>query len=140
MAWERIYTINEWWDRARLGVADVGGVPHVYQSPFDSSLDDYSAFYLVSPIDSELLALVLEDWEIWLRWSDAFDRGDASRETHPSLPNDRERHEEIQGLMIGRLVVDPIKNRKVMGSFRRVGPGWNGFEAEWNELDGKSLS
>jgi hypothetical protein len=38
----------------------------------------------VQPIDPELLALVLEDWDIWNRWSDAFDRGEASQETHPA--------------------------------------------------------
>jgi len=71
MAWERVYTINDFWDGARLGVADVWGYPHVYQSPFDPSLDDYSDFYLVAPIEQDLLNLVLEDWEIWKRWSSA---------------------------------------------------------------------
>jgi hypothetical protein len=71
VAWEHVYMVNNFWDRPRLGVADVSGRPHIYESPFDSLQDDFQDFFLVSPIDSELLALVLEDWDIWNRWSEA---------------------------------------------------------------------
>jgi hypothetical protein len=133
MSWERVYTVNEFWDRARLGVADVDGIPHIYSSPFDISRDDFLEYYLVSPIDPELLKLVLEDWEIWIRWSDAFDRGKTSRNTHPSLPEDRVRHEEIVRLIGGKLIVDILRERKLYARFRRVASGWNGFEVEWSE-------
>src|SRR4051812_37681279 len=79
VAWERVYTINDFWDGR---VADVSGRPHIYESPFNKSKDDFEDFFLVSPIDAELLALVVEDWKTWNRWSDAFDRGDASTDTH----------------------------------------------------------
>lgn len=133
VAWERVYTVNEFWDRVRLGVADVEGVPHIYQSPFDSLRDDFSDFYLVSPIHSELLALVLEDWEIWVRWSVAYDHGETSRETHPCLPEDRKRHEEIESLIDGRMVSDSGNCRTLKARFRQVAPGWNGLEVEWCE-------
>ena len=92
MAWDRVHTVNEYYDGPRLGIADVDGVPHIYEAEFDHSSDEYGNTYFVSPVDESLLALVLEDWEIWLRWDLAFKRGDVSVESHPALPQDRERH------------------------------------------------
>lgn len=114
-----------------MGVADVAGVPHIYQFPFLPDLDDYADFYLVSPIDSQTLDLVVEDWGIWTRWSGAFDRGEVTRETHPALPEDRERHMIIEELLGNRLAIDSMTCRKVTARFRSVAPGWNGMEVEW---------
>ncbi|MFC5863059.1 hypothetical protein ACFPT7_12205 [Acidicapsa dinghuensis] len=133
MTWEQVYTINDWWDCPRLGVADVHDVPHIYESPFDPTLDDYSDFYLVSPIRPELPSLVLEDWEIWKRWSNGFDNQTASRENHPALPEDRARHEQIEREINGQLVTNPALVKKLYATFRRTAPGWSGFEVEWNE-------
>ena len=83
MVWDRVYTVNEYYDGPRLGIADVDGVPHIYQAEFDHSSDDYGDTFFVSPVDESLLVLVLEDWEIWLRWHSAFKRGEASVESHP---------------------------------------------------------
>src|SRR5271165_1788256 len=99
MAWERVHTINEFLDKPRLGVADVDGVRHVYQSPFDGALDDYAEYFLVAPIAPDLLDLVLEGWGIWIRWVQAFELGETSKATHPALPEERERHEEIKRLI-----------------------------------------
>lgn len=131
MAWERVLTVNEFWDRPRLGIADVYGAPHIYQSPFDQELDDYADHYLVSPVDPELIALVLEDWAIWTRWSEAFDRGESTRETHPALPDDRRRHDELKLLIGSRLAADPENSRILWARFRNVRRGWNGLEVEW---------
>jgi hypothetical protein len=62
-----VYTVNDYYDGPRLGIADVDGVPHIYEAEFDHSSDEYGDTYFVSPVDESLLALVLEDWEIWLR-------------------------------------------------------------------------
>ncbi|MBY0507607.1 MAG: hypothetical protein K2X03_27080 [Bryobacteraceae bacterium] len=131
MAWERVYTINDFWDRPRLGIANVAGVPHIYQSPFDSAHDDFADHYLVRQVDPDLLELVLEDWAIWMRWSEAFDQGLASTESHPALPADRVRHDELQIRIGSRLSVDPAAGRKVWGQFRNIKRGWDGFEVEW---------
>jgi len=57
VSWERVYTVNDYYDRPRLGVANVSGPPHIYESPFSELKDDFEDFFLVSPIDSELLRL-----------------------------------------------------------------------------------
>src|SRR5277367_2520052 len=106
MAWERVYTTNDYYDGPRLGVADVEGVPNIYQSPFDEARGDYAEYFLVAPITSDLLDLVQEDWAIWIRWERAFKRGETSTATHPALPPERERHEEIKRLIGDRLSVD----------------------------------
>jgi hypothetical protein len=61
---DRVLTINDYYDGPRLGVAEFRGVAHIYESEFDHSSDDYGDTYVVSPIEPELLALVLEDWAI----------------------------------------------------------------------------
>ena len=86
-AWERVFTVYDSWDGPRRGIAEVSGRPHIYGSSFNDTKDDFEEFFWVQPIDPELLALVLEDWDIWNRWSDAFDRGEASQETHPARSN-----------------------------------------------------
>jgi hypothetical protein len=135
MMWERVYTVNEFWDGPRLGVADVGGLPHIYQSPFDSVLQDFSDFFLVSPIDAELLDLVLEDWGIWTRWCTAFEAGVTTQETHPALAEERAEHEEITSLIGKRLAVNPTTSRRVTAEFRIVRPGWSGLEVQWSGDD-----
>ena len=135
MAWERVYTINNFWDRPRLGVADLSGRPHIYESPFNQAKDDYEDFYVVSPIEAELLALVLEDWEIWIRWCEAIDRGETSKETHPALPQDRARHNELKALIDTRLKPDPTNSQKLKAEFRNVRLGWNGLEVQWSEAE-----
>ncbi len=106
MAWDRVHTVNDYYDGPRLGIADVDGVPHIYEAEFDYSSDEFGDTYFASPVDENLLRLVMEDWEIWLRWNSAFRRGDASRETHPALPQDRERHEALKIAIGDRLRVD----------------------------------
>ncbi len=130
--WERVYTINEFWDRPRLGVADVSGVPHIYSSPFNTVKDDFEDFYLVSPIDQWFFDLVLEDWDIWMRWSDAFDKGEASKETHPALPQDRPRHDELERLIGLQLKVNLKDFKKLSADFRSARPRWNGMEVQWS--------
>ena len=133
VAWERVYTVNNFWDGPRFGIADVSGRPHIYESPFNESKDDFEDFFVVSPIEPELLALILEDWDIWNRWSEAFDSGAASRETHPALPQDRGRHDEIEKLIGPRFKTDSGNCRKLKAEFRNVRLGWNGMEVEWSE-------
>ena len=135
MAWERVLTVNDYWDGPRRGIAEVSGRLHIYESPFNETKDDYEEFFWVSPIEPDLLALVLEDWDIWNRWSDAFDRGEASRETHPALPQDRTRHDDLQNLIGSRFRTEPAFRRKLWARFRSPRRGWNGMEVEWLESE-----
>jgi hypothetical protein len=133
MVWDRVHTVNGYYDRPRLGIADVDGVPHIYQAEFDHSSDDYGDTYLVSPVDESPLALVLEDWEIWLRRHSAFKRGAVSVESHPSLPPDRERHEVLKIAIGDRLRVDRARAKYLKARFA-TSPDKGGTIVEWRTV------
>ena len=137
MSWDRILTINDYYDQPRLGVAEVNGVPHIYDREFDHNADEYSDTYFVSAITEELLALVLEDWEIWLRWHDAYKRHEVSLETHPALLDERERHDAIALAIGNRMQSNPAESKRLKAEFRnlRIDGAWTGAEVQWRESD-----
>ena len=136
MAWDRVHTVNDYYDGPRLGIADVDGVPHIYEAEFDHSSDDYGDTYFVSPVDEELLALALEDWEIWFRWDSALKRGDVSVESHPALPQDRKRHEALKIAIGDRLRVDRAHAKYVKAHFDTSPNGET--IVEWQTADAPS--
>jgi len=102
-AWQRVHTVNEFYDGEIFGVADYRGRPHVYEKQWNDVSQEYGPLFRLSEIEPELLALVLEDWAIWLRWEAAFHEGQATLETHPALPSDRARHEALKAEIGDRL-------------------------------------
>lgn len=90
---EPVFTVTDWYDGPRRGVALFDGRPHAFESLFD---DDRFRLW---PIDDAVLALALEDWAIWRRWEKAFHAGEAPHGSHPALPADRARHEALTGLL-----------------------------------------
>jgi hypothetical protein len=139
MAWDRVHTVNDYYDGPRLGIADVDAVPHIYEAEFDHSSEEYSDTYFVSPVDEGLLALVLEDWEIWLRWDSAFKRGEVSIESHPALPEDRERQEVLKIAIGDRLKVDRAQARYMKARFG-ISPRSGGTIVEWRTGDLNDIS
>jgi hypothetical protein len=133
MAWDRVYTLNDYYDGPRLGIADVYGVPHIYEAEFDYSSEEYGDTFFVSPADGDLFALVIEDWDIWLRWDAAFKRGEVSIDTHPALPNDRERHEALKIAIGGRLKADRSRAKYKRARFG-VSPQTGENIVEWCDI------
>ena len=121
---ETVHTVTDYWDGPRRGIADYCGMPHLYESTFDEAADTYSDTFHLSPVSESLFQLALEDWEIWLRWEAAFHRGEAGRDSHPALPPDRRRHQEIQLLLKPALVVDESCFFQVTGEFRIRDGSW----------------
>ncbi len=115
---EIVHTITDWYDGARAGVADFSGEPHYYECQFDESKDDWSDVYWLKPLDEETFRLALEDWSIWLRWEAAFHEGRTPHETHPALPEDRARHDELARVLGERLAVGAGTGIKAKGDFK----------------------
>ena len=116
---ERVFTVTDYWDGPRAGVAEFGGAPHVYRSVFRDDLDDWDPDqFELSPISAEVLADALEDWAIFLRWRAAFDAGRTMRETHPALPEDAARHRELASFLGRALRIDPARRALARGTFR----------------------
>lgn len=76
MTWECVFTVNDYYDGPRQGVANFNGKPHAYQSEFSDIEEEYTDRFLLMEIDGSTLSLVMESWEIWLRWCAAFHRGE----------------------------------------------------------------
>ncbi len=129
MSIDKIYTINDYYDGPVEGVTSLNGEPHVYKCIFDHNEDEYSKNYYLQPISNEILTLVLEQWEIWLRWKAAFDKGLTTRESHPSLPAERKRYDEIQNLIQSEINIIE-ESCKIMQARFQV-PSKPNWEAKW---------
>jgi hypothetical protein len=115
--YEIVHTISDWFDGARAGVANLNGEPHYYKNQWLENEQSWSELYLLQPLDTETFAFVMEDWEIWLRWEKAFKEGKTTQETHPVLPEERRRHEELKPILMERLVVIPEKSIRATAEF-----------------------
>ena len=123
-AYEHVYSVTDYYDGPRGGVADFGGQPHAYLSLWDDSEEQWDSTFVLRRIDEETLELVKEEWARWLRWRKAFDEERTSISTHPALPEERERHEEIAPILRERLAVDKSSTLRAVGHFRVVDGQW----------------
>ena len=103
---EEVFTVTDYYDGPRQGIANYQGQPHFYDCIFGGLKQDYSNLYRLTPVSQELLVLALEDWGIWKRWERAFYTGAVDRDSHPALPAERDRHLQIHQLLDGRLKTD----------------------------------
>jgi len=108
-SFETVYTMTDYYDGPRGGIADFCGVPHVYESTY-ADIEDKPGVakdaFRLSPVTPEVFELALEAWAIWLRWETAFYRGELTPDdAHPALLADRVRHEELKCLLFSKLVV-----------------------------------
>jgi hypothetical protein len=130
---ETVYTMTDWYDGPRRGVACYQGKPHLYESCWSDIETEYDVF-LLCEISGETLILAIEDWEIWQRWSSAFARGETTRETHPSLPEDRSRHEELAQILRDCLIMDESKAVAATAQFLFKGDEPR-MQAEWSIIE-----
>jgi hypothetical protein len=137
---ERVYTVHDYYDGPRSGVADFQGNPHHYCCEWDEAADDYAESFALRPVDDETLRLALENWKIWKEWEAAFHRGQRRQETHPGLPGQNAVYEDldkrfkakIAGLAVvhrARAIFRVKKNQEHVpaGVFRDI-------EVEWSVL------
>ena len=134
VVWEKVHTVDDWYDGERLGLADYHGQPHLYESRWDHAKGGWegecwrrkkrTSHYWLSPVTPEVFSLAMEDLSILLRWTSAFDQGQVDLSTHPALPEDRLRHEEIKTLIGSAL--DPCQPEAflVAGQFDLKGVRW----------------
>ena len=125
--------MTAFYDGPRAGVADFEGRPHAYASLFDESVG-YSDTFLLMPIDDDLFRLALENWGIWSRWESAFRAGDTPQDTHPALPSDRLRHEELARVIGTRLDPTPELSHRARAEFRLVSVGV-GLQVRWTRIE-----
>jgi hypothetical protein len=105
----------------RQGIANLKGQPHFYDCVFDESQGGYTNLYRLTPITRHIFDLAIEDWGIWQRWELAFHTGRTALESHPALPQDRTRHEEIMALLGSAPKTDPDTSIIRVGAFEVIG-------------------
>lgn len=105
--YENVFTVTDYYDGPRRGVANFQGKPHFYDCIFDESKDDYTDFFWLTPIDSGTFELAMEDWAIWQKWEEAFHTGKTTLATHPALPEDADRSAELKIKLRKILLTDP---------------------------------
>lgn len=119
--YERVFTVYDYYDGPRSGIADFLGKPHLYECVFDEKEGGYSNLFRLTPIGEETFRLALEDWEIWQRWEHPFHAGEAAINTHPALPKDARRHAELKRILDKVLVTDPKTATTRVGQFDVLG-------------------
>ena len=137
---ERVFTVTDYWNGPRRGIANYRDVPHLYEREWDTERDDYADTYLLAPVPAEVFVAALEDWEIWLRYERALREGRASQDTHPALPEDQRRHLELDGILRTKLVPNPSQSFRVAAEFRPLhtlqrsfGPALVALQVRWSE-------
>ena len=134
---ERVRTVTDYYDGPVRGIADFQGSPHLYEAEWDEQGEEYSSTFLLSPLSDDAVRLMLEDWDIWLRWEAAFHEGRTTQETHPALPEDRARHQQLQALLAAQ-AAGPIKRVRARAQFRPAGVERAGrirsLEVRWEVL------
>jgi hypothetical protein len=96
---EPVHTVDDYYDGARRGIAEFEGNPHYYECQFDVDRHEYSSVFRLTPITNEVFELAMERNRIWLRWSAAFKNGQVTIETHPALPEERPRYDELTRIL-----------------------------------------
>ncbi|HYX69796.1 MAG TPA: hypothetical protein VE825_11730 [Terriglobales bacterium] len=114
---EAVHLIHGYQDGPRTGIADYQGHPHWFECIFDDEQDDYSDRYWLTPLDSAIVELAKERFEIFFRWRKAFDSGQVDLSTHPALPQEAQRHRELDDAIQEGVAARSKQRFRVRGKF-----------------------
>ena len=100
---ERVHTIDDWYDGPRLGAADYYGVPHWYRSMYLDSdeWDPLENRFELFPLTADVLEWVVEDHHLRKRWEAAATSADRNGSLDTDdvlgvLVEDQPRHAELR--------------------------------------------
>lgn len=116
-----ILTINDYYDGPKEGIATFKGKPHQYLFLDEEAIDEdnWLELFELKPLDAATFELAMESWQIWLRWEKAFYSKETTLDTHPALPEERQRYEEIEKILKSKLQMNE-EAIKVYGTFEIV--------------------
>lgn len=139
-SYERVHTVTDYCDGPRKGIADFEGRPHFYESEWDDFTDDNAVTFRLAPVETHLLELALESWNIWQRWKTAFDQGRTTLATHPALPDDLKRSDELRQILDRELKINEGNYIRAQADFKACddlewnGVGWRPLQVKWTRL------
>ena len=145
MGYERVYTIMDFFDGPRKGIADFDGQPHFYESECgDTAGEPSEAVFRLSPIEPSVFDAAMEAWRIYERWEKAYYAGTTTDDALPPLPGDRGRWRFLDQVLAARLRIDSGDCVRARGDFKasagRVHDGLSGcsFEVMWSLVESRS--
>ena len=127
--WEKVHTVSRYWNGPILGVADLDGVPHIYEKFSSKEENDNAGRYRVMSIDQQLHALLMERWSIFVRWRTA--HPGRKLEAVPALPEDRDRYSYLADVIGNREKPHPDQSRILDTRFRRTSSGPSYVLTQW---------
>ena len=138
--YERVHTMTDYYDGPRQGIADFEGAPHLYVSEWDDGADLDATTFKLSSVEPRVLALALEAWCIWRRWETALHQRRTNPKTHPALPEERSRSDELDQILERELKINERNYVRVQGDFKPLedpnwsGLGWRPLQVRWTRL------
>jgi len=135
---EPVHTVDDYFDQPLRGIADFDGKPHCYEREFDEVTDEYTDIYRLAPVSESVFKLAVEKSQIFDRWLEAFQAGTTTLDTHPALPPERSRYEELQRIVNEHIAEARPNMFRSRGRFLVIsdGRGLAGrSEVEWFGLD-----
>jgi len=140
MALERVYAVWDYWDGIRCGFADCYGRPHYFDARWDEASDDYSEVFELTAVSPATIELVMEQAKIFRSWSNAFHRGEATRESHPALPGQNDHYAHLAQTIRAAIGSAKLAPRTMRGRFEAI-PGQDhlppgvirSVRVEWSE-------
>lgn len=137
---ERVYTMTDYYDGPRQGMADFRGEPHHYLSEWNETKQDFGNYQLTA-INIDVLELALEEWAIWKRWETAFHSKLTNLAMHPTLPEERERFEEIQPILRELMSRHRNASSTAIGTFKIIDnpsveeSSFTGLQVVWRVIE-----
>jgi hypothetical protein len=117
---EHVYTVWDFYDGPRDGLADFFGTPHYFKCRWDGAADNYSSEYDLSPVSSELVQIALTQWQIWKRWEAAFHAGAVAKDTHPGIGGVDRQYDELEAKIDAALATLGPPGIRAKAQFRAV--------------------
>ncbi|MDQ2799126.1 MAG: hypothetical protein M3Y13_05725 [Armatimonadota bacterium] len=112
---EIVYTVFNYWDGPRAGVADFHGSPHFFQCIFDEVADEWSNVFRLSPVAKNTVSLTKNEWQEWYWWKHDFGQGKAEVEARPDV---YARYSPIDGMLFQAFATDTVTaSVEVVGEF-----------------------
>ena len=134
-AWETVYTVHDYFDGPRNGIASYRGLPHAFKCEWSYEADEWGREFLLSPIAPEQLSATLEQRSIWQRYLATSRQGALGPGyQYPALACDRARYEQLNAVVEQALLVDEAMALRAVPEFRRVTESSDAFEVRWTPI------
>lgn len=90
MMFEKVHTVDHYYDGVRSGTADYGGSPHYFSSLINQDASEFSDKFRLYPVDAAFMERVLRDWKRFRAWEAKFYQGLAPLDAQPGDAEDND--------------------------------------------------